>query len=301
MKGALDFAVIGAQKAGTTSLFEYLRVHPRIYIPPDKEIPFFTRDKRYEKGWEWYAGEFFSHAPDDALWGTVTPQYMADPRVPRRMFQTMPEVKLIALLRNPVGRAVSHHKMTVRRGTESRTFEQAVSELLDEERARRARELPAGIPNEPECYLVWGEYARILGTYRSVFPEEQMLVLFVEDLEAKPQETLVDILDFLGLTESFTPANLGRRFHEGGTRHRVRTIEKLKKVGILRRSWRLFPDKSRRHFSGRLEKWNTVPGTPADPVTVDAATVESLVEYYRPEVERLCDLFGREAPWPEFR
>jgi hypothetical protein len=301
MKDALDFAVIGAQKSGTTSLFEYLRVHPRIYIPPDKEVPFFTRDNRYEKGWEWYAGEFFSHAPDDVLWGTVTPQYMADPRVPRRMFQAMQEVKLIALLRNPVGRAFSHHKMAVLRGTESRTFEQAASELLDEKRARRARELPAGIANESACYLVWGEYARILGSYRSMFSEEQVLVLFMEDLEARPWETLVDILNFLGLTEPFTPSNLGRRYHEGATRRRVRSIDKLKKVGILRRSWRLFPEKSRRRFSGRLEKWNTVPEKLVDPVIVDAATVEGLVEYYRPEVERLRELLGREVPWPEFQ
>jgi hypothetical protein len=298
MKGALDFAVIGAQKSGTTSLFEYLRVHPRIYIPPDKEIPFFTRDNRYEKGWDWYAGEFFSHAPDDALWGTVSPQYMADPRVPRRMFQAMPEVKLMALLRNPVGRAVSHHRMAVRRGTESRTFERAVGELLDEKRARRARGLPAGIPNESACYLVWGEYARILGSYRSVFHEEQMLVLFSEDLEARLRETLVDVLGFLGLTEAFTPPNLGRRYHEGGTSSRIRSVEKLKKVEILRRSWRMFPEKSRRRISGRLEKWNTAPGTPA---TVDAVTLQRLVDYYRPEVERLRDLLGREVPWSDFR
>jgi hypothetical protein len=301
MRGALDFAVIGAQKSGTTSLCEYLEAHPRIYVPPEKEIPFFARDYRYEKGWEWYAQEYFSDAPEDALWGTVTPQYMADPRVPQRMFETMPEIKLIALLRNPVYRAVSQYKMAVKRGMESRTLERAIEDLADGERARRARGLQASIDNEPECYLAWGEYARILGSYRSLFPEEQVLVLFSEDLEDEPREAIRSIMSFLGLPLDFTPPNLGRRYHAGGMRRRIKSIDKLRKVGVARRLWRLLPKKRRRRLFGRIEKWNVVPEPPTSSVTVDPEIVAELVDYFRPEVERLRVLLGREVPWPEFR
>ncbi len=301
MKDALDFAVIGAQKSGTTSLFEYLETHPRIYVPPEKEIPFFARDDWYENGWEWYAERFFSGAPENVLWGTVTPQYMADQRVPRRMTGTMPEIKLIALLRNPVYRAVSHYKMAVRRGIEPRTFKRAVEDLTGGERARRARELPASIANEPECYLAWGEYARILGSYRSLFSEEQVLVLFSEDLEDGPREAIGSIMSFLGLSTGFVPPNLGKRYHAGGTRRRIRSIDKLRKVGVARRLWRLLPQKRRRRLFGRIEKWNAVPEPPTSSVTVDPEIVAELADYFRPEVERLRVLLGREVPWPEFR
>lgn len=76
-KSRLDFLVIGAQKAGTTSLFEYLRQHPAIYMPPGKEVPYFSDDAMVDRGWDAYLTQTFAYADPALAWGTASPQYMA--------------------------------------------------------------------------------------------------------------------------------------------------------------------------------------------------------------------------------
>ena len=303
-KQALDFAVIGAQKAGTSSLFQYLRHHPQLHIPPGKEIPFFSRDERYERGWEWYAREYFSHAPQETLWGTVSPQYMSDPATPGRMREMMPDTKIIAILRNPVHRAYSHYRMAILRDIETRSFEQAVRELSDEATASRVRTLRPMIESRSQCYLAWGEYARILGLYFSLFPQEQILVVFSEELENAPLETYRGILRFLGVSPDFVPDNLGKRYHPGGTKKRTLPVDRLRKIKALRPLWLKIPGRQRMllfRAYANFNKWNTIPEPPSGSASIDPQTLAKVVDYYRPEVERLRDLLGREVPWPEFR
>jgi Sulfotransferase domain len=304
-KTALDFAVIGAQKSGTGSISQYLRLHPEIHIPLVREAPFFNRDDRYEKGWDWYAGEFFSHAPDDALWGTVSPQYMSDPLVPGRIRETMPEVKLIAVLRNPVHRALSHYRMAVRRHGEDRTFDQAVNELAEEAAAHSARKARADQKGGLQGYLVRGEYARILGSYYELFPKEQIMVIFSEDLlERDPRNTYQDVLRFLEISPAFVPDNLGKRYGAGGTKTRIDAVDKLRDLKTVRRWWRRIPQRRRMIFRRAyvaFNHWRTVTEPPSSSTEMHSQTLARLVDYYRPEVERLRDLLGREVPWPEFR
>jgi hypothetical protein len=73
----LDFIVIGAQKASTTTLFEHLRTHPELYLPPGKEQPYFSHDEIHEAGWAQFAASTFAGAPGDVLLGKATPWYMA--------------------------------------------------------------------------------------------------------------------------------------------------------------------------------------------------------------------------------
>lgn len=300
----LDFTIIGAQKAGTSSLFQYLRRHPQLHIPRGKEIPFFSQDDRYERGYDSFVKEFFSGAPTENLWGTVSPQYMADPLAPGRMHEMMPAVKLIAILRNPIHRALSHYKMAVRRSNEKRSFDQAVGELVNEEAACHARTLRPRDDNA-QCYLVWGEYARILSTYRSLFPREQIMAVFSEDLERTPREIYQSILRFLDVSPDFLPDNLGRRYHQGGTKSRIRAIENdLRKSEILRRLWRRIPGRQRMYYLRayvRFNHWNTITEPSSSSADITPRTLAKLVDYYRPEVERLRSVAGEEAPWPEFR
>jgi hypothetical protein len=148
----LDFLVIGAHKAGTTALFQYLRRHPQPFLPREKEAGFFSNDYWWDRSWKAFAEEFFDQAPVGALWGKVTPQYMAYPEVPARIRALMPEVKLVAILRNPVDRACSHYRMAVCTLTERCSFEDA------------AVALQRG-PDNPTSYLAMGQYGRILSSY----------------------------------------------------------------------------------------------------------------------------------------
>src|SRR5436305_8534161 len=76
LKDTLDFIVIGAQKAGTTSLFEYVRRHPDLRLPANKEAPYFSHDTYCRLAWTDYLHREFPFADPACKWGTVTPHYM---------------------------------------------------------------------------------------------------------------------------------------------------------------------------------------------------------------------------------
>src|SRR5271157_2660056 len=106
----MEFLVIGAQKAGTTTLWNLLRDHPQLWLPDAKEVPFFSHTEVYEAGWESYLERLRVPAGDGALRGTITPHYMpgwhdASTRVvAERIAGLLPEVRIVALLRDPVDR-----------------------------------------------------------------------------------------------------------------------------------------------------------------------------------------------------
>ena len=194
----LDFVVIGAQKAGTTCLYYYLRQHPELYLPFAKEAPFFDRDTRYQKGWQWCTDTFFTHARPHQLWGTVTPSYLGDKRVPGRLYEHNPECKIVVLLRDPVERALSHYRMSVRRGVENRSF----TTVLDEKLAQASLSHDRDLTGENQSfnayrYVVLGEYPRLLNAYYHTFPRDKILVLFSSELYRRPRETLIRLFSFL--------------------------------------------------------------------------------------------------------
>jgi len=283
----LDFLVIGAHKAATTSLFHYLRRHPQLFLPPEKEVGFFSNDYWWEQGWDAYAAEFFGQAAAKALWGKVTPQYMAYPQVPARIQAVMPEVKLIALLRNPVDRAYSHYRMAVRAQAEKRSFEDAMAVSQQN-------------PGDSAGYLALGQYGRILSTYLKHFPHTQLLTLFTEDLEKQRQPVLDAIVRYLGLDAEFTPSNLGKRYHVGGTRQRfswlVPTAKQVYPVWWL---WEQLPERHRRVMRFWFQTEAAATSTPSDPM--DSSQRRQRVEYYRSDVQQLEVLLGRTVPWEEFR
>ena len=155
-------------------------------------------------------------------WGTVTPQYMAggilqstheiaarngyDERtIPLRIRETLPDVRLIAILRDPVERARSHHRMRVAWGDERRSFAEAIDELLRPDALLRARMCP----RHQTGYITWGEYGRILAGYLDVFHRQQILVVFTDELDRAPAQLLSRIQEFIGVKADFEPHNLG--------------------------------------------------------------------------------------------
>lgn len=229
-KDRLDFIVIGAQKSGTTSLFQHLMQHPEISLPLGKERPFFSHDTVYARGWSAYMKSLTRNndafADPTRVCGTVTPQYMVGGlyesngeeaeshgvrTVPSRINEALPGVRLIAILRDPVERALSHHRMLVMRGLERRSFDEAIGKLLRPHALEKTR----ARPRERTGYITWGEYGRILTGYFDVFPREQILVVFTEELERAPAQLLSRIQEFIGVRPDFEPDNLGRRYQAG--------------------------------------------------------------------------------------
>ncbi|MBA3806810.1 MAG: sulfotransferase [Solirubrobacterales bacterium] len=328
MKDTLDFIIIGAQKAGTTSLFEYLRNHPDLQLPDGKEAPFFSHASAYERGWEDYILKTFALTESDARWGTATPQYMVgglweqpnpagengyDERtVPRRIYEQLPQVRLIAILRDPAERARSHHRMSVMNDIEQRPFAQAIDDLLRPEALAEARREPREITG----YVTWGEYGRILTGYLDVFPRDQILVLFTDELEREPERLLRRIYEFLGVRADFMPANVGERYRVGGSDRRfswLGTNSPLNPWAMQRaltsskgatRLWHALPQTRRRQIDGlvrrvgyRMDLWNR--RSAAAPVDDDEATINRLREHYAPDALRLAEQMGGEPPWAQ--
>ncbi len=295
----LDFLCIGAGKSGTTSLHNYLRGHPRIFLPLEKEAPFFLRAGLTPQDWANFAESHFAGADPNLLWGKITPQYMGDPQIPSYIAGMMPDVKLIALLRNPIDRAYSYYRMMVRAERETRTFDAAVADQLRPGNLQTARTEPYNVEAAANSYVARGEYGRILSEYYSHFPHDQILITFTEALDARPDLVLAQILTFLGLASGYSPANLGRRYYVGGDRQRFPwLIPMAKGFSPLRWVWLKIPYETRKRiFWWYKTEFNVVQSK--DSICLE--TRKQLIEFYKPDVDRLEKLIGIPCPWPDFR
>lgn len=216
----LDFIVIGAQKAGTTSFYNYVRSHPEIFLPASKDSPFFCNDDKYKEGWEAYAKNRFRGAGSEQKWGKVTAHYAGYiMHTPRRMRETMPGAKIVALLRNPIDRAFSHHQMQVYRNAETRSFREAVDDLLQDKaltKGRQIRRSGYSIGHEAErwCYLTWGEYGRILDRYLTYFEKDQIRIYYTCNLASQPEMVVQDFFSYVGVNDNFIPEGIYEKYHK---------------------------------------------------------------------------------------
>lgn len=290
--------MIGAQKSGTTSLHRYLFAHPQLALPMEKEAWYFNSEERLALGWEWFVREFYGGRPSAALWGKVTPQYMSDPLVPARMREVLPDVKLVALLRDPVHRAFSHWRMGVRRGREHRTFEAAVAEMIAPGTAARARTL-RGESARSRCYLAWSEYGRILGQYLTLFRREQLLVVFTEDLARDPARVLDAVTEFLGLGAGYRPDNLGLRYYVGGGTEPFARLRRVVHWPPLHAVWQRVPGRIRRPLAFWMRVGAPRAG-PAEEQRPDPATASVLRDWFAADVAAVRDIVGLRPPWQGF-
>jgi Sulfotransferase domain len=181
-----DFIIIGAQKGGTSLLYRLLIEHPDVEPAATKELHFFNNN--FSEGLSWYRRYFQQATSSDGrriLSGEATPAYLPHPLVPERMAKTVPDARLVALLRNPVDRAYSHHQMWARRGDEVRSFDEATRQEMAGE---------AGVG-----YLVRGLYAEQLERFSFFAERDRLLVLKSEDFFSRRWDILGRVLAFLDL------------------------------------------------------------------------------------------------------
>jgi hypothetical protein len=324
---AIDFLIIGAQKSGTTSLFEYMRRHPEIYMPPEKEIAFFEVEQAYRRGFDWFEAAVTADAPEGALCGTASVGYMTgtphrdipleewrpqeeaeigsiEEMIPLRIREVLPEAKLFCVLRDPVERAFSHFRMAVLEGQESRPFDVAIASLMEPRTMRHARAVATGYNG----YIVRGEYARILDGFLRVFPREQLMLTLSDELAQDPAGVLPSIFGFLGVAPDFVPDNLGTRYRAAAVRQRIpgltpaRWQARLARVELAAKLWHRLPTRARRPISRavavagyRADLWNAQRGVDEEPM--DPSVRQSLIAHFRPDSERLSAAFGLELPW----
>ncbi len=192
----VNFLICGVQKAGTTALATFLVSHPEIGMANRKEVHYFDFEKNFQNGNTDFAQyhAVFSPQPSHKLIGEATPIYMYWHEAPKRIWQYNPDMKLIAMLRNPIDRAYSHWNMEFDRKTDTLPFWEAL-----QSEAQRCREaLP--YQHRVYSYIDRGFYTEQLRRLWMYFPKEHVLVLKNEDLRNQPNETLKKVTDFLGVT-----------------------------------------------------------------------------------------------------
>lgn len=209
-----DFLIIGAQRCGTSSLYKYLGAHPQIVPSLRKETGYFSEG--YEQGLKWYRAHFpLQGALKSLQWARgvgltfeATPDYLFDPRSPRRVKDTMPGTLFIVLLRDPVERAYSHWRHMRRLGFESLPFEEAVAA----EPERISAQLQAMHEGQPApgrdvlrfSYLARGYYAAQLPRWFTVFPKDQFLILTADEFYNSPEDVVSRVCRFVGV-DDWTP------------------------------------------------------------------------------------------------
>lgn len=217
-----DFIIIGAQKSGTTSLFDYLSQHPQLLPARKKEVHFFdggigSNVDTFAKGEPWYR----AHFPLESEIGLhrrtfeASPLYIFNPLVPQRLAALAPTVKLIAILRNPTERAISHYFHVNRRGREPLPMMEAFTS--EEERLRPVLE-SQDYKSETfrlRTYKSRGRYHEQLKRFLPYFQMTNILTINSAELFQTPQETLQRVYRFVGVDDDFTvsnlnPSNVGR-------------------------------------------------------------------------------------------
>jgi len=198
-----SFMIIGAQKAGTTALFQILNQHPMILGSKIKEPHFFNKKTLDLKRDILHYHALFPlphRLPPGALTFEATPNYLVHITTPERLYTYNPELKLIAILRNPTERALSawtmfHHQRepeTTTGSYEPRPFREAILEEINHIQNK-------GVKRAGPNYIMPGIYIRHLKRYLEFFPENQLLILEHSRLKTHFDDTIGQILDFVGL------------------------------------------------------------------------------------------------------
>ena len=296
-----NFLIIGFEKAGTTSVYQYLKQHPQVFVSPTKETNFFIYDGQnpeilpYLLDWlpvvrslsDYHA--LFRDASNHKAIGEASPLYLADPHAAKRIRHYIPEAKLIAILRDPAERAYSAYWMRVRDGRESRSFEQAIEEELS---GRLDGSLEIGCRH----YVSWGFYAKHLKTYLSYFDRSQLAVHLFDDLQDDPIGFMSTLFRFLEVDDRFTP-DTSRRYNVSG-RPRNRLLEPfLRKSVVTRTLRRALPAPLGRRAASVQEAWRSrALAKPPMPPKLR----HRLVAGYRRDVLELQDMLNRDlSRWLE--
>lgn len=203
-----DFIVIGAMKAGTTTLYQHLRRHPGILMADPKEPNYFSIDSVYSRGLPWYQG-LFAAAGEDQLCGEVSPSYTRYPRfpdTPDRMARACPGVKLIYLMRHPVERFYSNYVF-------DRSFghNEAIRDTL----------------HQRPYVLETSRYLSQINRYLDFFPREQLHLIVLDDLRSDASAVLSRLAGFLGVAEFDAAPSEEVHANRRGDQHTVRQGNRL--------------------------------------------------------------------------
>ena len=274
-----DFIIIGAGKCGTTSLYTYLKQHPQVYLCPHKETYFFVPEPIRSKFKPWGAmtnfddyTDLFKDASQNNIIGEISTTYYRHAESAQEIYHKLPQVKIIAILRDPANRAFSDYQMHFRKGNEKEDFTSLIS--------------------PDNRFIKPGFYYAELVPYFKVFPQEQIKILLFDDLVKNSANFIADLFEFIEVDSQFTP-NTSTQSRKGGLPKNQTVNILLTKPNPLRKLTAsvlslFIPFSLRQELRASLVKKNIQQAKLAPEVR------QQLIEVYRYDISKLQELIDRD-------
>ena len=294
-----NFFIVGAAKAGTTSLYEYLRQHPDVFMPDDKEPWHFCnlREPAPHSATQYVDVNaylaLFAEAGNCKAVGEASVTYLTSPGAESRIYERYPDARIIIVLRNPADRVYSWYNFLCQYGVEpGLSLERALAEE-DQRIAVAAERRDTWFADECILYFQYGLIAHDIARFVRRFPKEQIHVALFEDLKARPAETTRAVYQFLGVDPAFTPRTSKvhnptwfplsvRLQHAFASRSRIHPF--LPSLGPVR------------FFDRQVIPWvcwtNTVLGQLRKKPAFNPSTRRALLNRYRDDIRQTEELIG---------
>lgn len=279
-----NFFIVGAPKAGTTSLYAYLNMHPEVYMPLTiKEPDFFSHEEILKQQLYYNSTHITSGVQYETLFKNVKEQkavgeasvsYLFYPGTAKKIYDFNPLAKIIIILREPVERAYSHYLMDCRLGLIKDSFEEII--------------LKKSSGNYADMYyqqiVLLGEYGNQVKRYIDLFGEKQVKILVYNQLTTDPKGLMKEIFSFLEIDENFA-IDTSQMHNTYSTPNNV-WVEKLYQMHYLRNSIsKMFPDTFKNAIRGKLFKKSKKP-------EMSASAREFLRAHYKRDIEVVREIVG---------
>jgi len=305
-----NFLVIGAAKCGTTSLYHYLKQHPDVYMSPIKEPNHFSTDinpvefsseyKLYEKSknldieryvngdmkadqWGAYVHnkeqylKLFRFAENKKAIGEISNSYLYSKVAASRIRSEYPDMKIVAILRQPAERAYSHYMANLRDGRTTLSFREEVE--FDDAKTRHGW----GISH---LYFELGLYAEQIQRYTSVFPGNQIKIYLFDQLKENNKALAADLFQFLGL-ETAGDIHYDEKFNEARVPKSPLLVKTITQTGIKRKIFRALPEGWKESIKSAFFKKGAVP-------RLSAEDRKWMTERYKDDILHLQEILGRD-------
>ncbi len=284
-----NFFIVGADKAGTSSLYSYLKEISEIFMSPIKEPNYFSaktipqnsqlkpiRDKKKYL-------DLFKNVKDEKILGDASPSYLRDPEAANLIHQVSPDAKILISLRDPVDRFFSHYLMSRRLGKIQSTLYSKIQAELNKEDSR----------NNSKLLLYHGLYYEDVKRYVDIFGSTNVKIIIFEEFIKNEKITIENILKFLNLKnnlENFKPEIYNKY---GVARNPI--SQKILQSGKIRRMSEKLISPSKR----RILKEKLILKEEEKPKMEEKEKI-LLINYYRDDVQKLKNLLGKKLPWKNF-
>jgi hypothetical protein len=305
-----NFFIVGAPKAGTTSLYGYLEQHPQVFMCPLKEPNYFAAELRLENfaaegrvkmtreiralerylhgnrrerrfgglvtSWDDYVS-LFREASNQIAIGEATPVYLWSPTAPQNIAARIPHAKIIVSLRNPVDRAFSQYLHMVTVGYTRRSFKQEIQASLIPRPSNSAPSWPM---------LEFGRYCEQILRYCDAFPRSRIHMSLYEDLVNAPGPLLADLFAFLGVDSAFVPPV--------SPHHLQPSVPKLETAAYYLKKWQIWPYLRKLAPEPLGPRMRALLLRSRASIFMEPEDRAFLTDYYRDDIEKLAVLLGRD-------